>query len=225
VRRPEPWYRFAVSALRPPIALWFNWRFDGTQHIPREGPVLVACNHISYFDPLAHGLMLVKAHRRPRFLAKSELYDQWLTRHVLEGAKQIRVDRGSGSTGPIEASVAALREGEAVMIYPEATITRNPDFTPMQAKTGVARITLATGVPVVPVAVWGSQHVIQREGVKSLAFGRPIWLKAGAPLDFSEYEERKDEPGTLREVTDVVMDELTRLVTDLRSRYPKRWDQ
>jgi 1-acyl-sn-glycerol-3-phosphate acyltransferase len=225
MRRPEPWYRFAVTALRPPIALWFNWRFEGAEHIPREGPVLVACNHISYFDPLAHGLMLVKAHRRPRFLAKSELYEKWLTRHVLEGAKQIKVERGSGSRGPIEASIAALREGEAVMIYPEATITRNPDFTPMQAKTGVARITLATGVPVVPVAVWGSQHVIQREGVKSLAFGRPIWLKAGTPLDFSEYEDRRDEPRTLREVTDAVMDELTRLVTDLRSRYPKRWDQ
>jgi 1-acyl-sn-glycerol-3-phosphate acyltransferase len=215
----------AVSVLRPPIALWFNWRFEGTQHIPREGPVLVACNHISYFDPLAHGLMLLKAHRRPRFLAKSELYENWLTRQVLEGAKQIKVDRGSGSTGPIKAAVAALKAGEVVMIYPEATITKNPDFTPMQAKTGVARISLATGVPVLPIAVWGSQHVIQREGVKSLAFGRPIWLKAGAPLDFSEYEDRRDEPGIHSEVTDVVMDELTRLVTDLRTRYPKRWDQ
>ncbi len=111
------------------------------------------------------------------------------------------------------------------MIYPEATITRNPDFTPMQGKTGIARLTLATGVPVLPVAVWGSQHVLQREGVKSLAFGRPIWLKAGPPLDFSDYELRRDEPGILREVTGAVMDELTRLVTDLRSRYPKRWDQ
>lgn len=225
MRRPEPWYRFAVTVLRPSIALWFNWRFEGIEHIPREGPLLVACNHISYFDPLAHGLMLVKAHRRPRFLAKSELYDQWLLRHVLEGAHQIKVQRGSGSSGPIDASIEALRAGEAVMIYPEATTTRNPDFTPMQAKLGVARITLATGVPVLPVAVWGSQHVIQREGLKSPAFGRPIWLRAGPPLDFSQFEERRDEPGVLREVTDTVMDELTRLVNDLRSRYPKRWDQ
>jgi 1-acyl-sn-glycerol-3-phosphate acyltransferase len=225
VRRPEPWYRFAVSVLRPPLALWFNWRYEGLEHIPREGPLLVACNHISYFDPLAHGLLMVKAGRRPRFLAKSELYEKWLTRHVLEGAKQIKVERGSGSAAPIDTAVASLKAGEAVMIYPEATITRNPDYTPMQGKTGVARLTLATGVPVLPIAVWGSQHVLQRDGVKSAKFGRPVWLKAGAPLDFSEYEVRRDEPMVIREVTDAVMDELTRLVTDLRGRYPKQWDQ
>jgi 1-acyl-sn-glycerol-3-phosphate acyltransferase len=225
VRKPEPWFRFAVTTLRPPLAMWFNWRFEGLEHIPREGPLLVACNHISYFDPLAHGYLMLRAHRRPRFLAKSELYEKWLTRHVLTGAKQIRVDRGSGSTAPIENAVTALKAGEAVMIYPEATITKNPDSTPMQGKTGVARLTLATGVPVLPVAVWGSQHVLQRDGGKSLKFGRPIWLKAGAPLDFSEYESRRDDPAALREVTDSVMDELTRLVTDLRTRYPKQWDQ
>ncbi|MFN2591149.1 MAG: lysophospholipid acyltransferase family protein [Actinomycetota bacterium] len=225
MNKPEPWFRFAASVLRPPLTLWFNWRFEGMEHIPPEGPVLVACNHISYFDPLAHGLMLVKAGRRPRFLTKSELYGKWLLRHVLEGARQIRVERGSGSAAPIENAVAALKQGEAVMIYPEATTTRNPDYTPMQGKTGVARLTLATGVPVLPIAVWGSQHVMQRDGVRSMKFGRPIWLKAGPPLDFSDYEDRRDQPAAMHEVTDAVMDELTRLVTDLRSRYPKRWGQ
>jgi 1-acyl-sn-glycerol-3-phosphate acyltransferase len=225
VRRPEPWYRLAASTLRPPLALWFNWRFEGLENIPREGPVLIACNHISYFDPLAHGYMMLKAHRRPRFFAKSELYDKWLTRHVLQGAKQIKVERGSGSSAPIDNAVEALKGGEAVMIYPESTITKNPDYTPMQGKTGVARLSTATGVPVLPIAVWGSQHVFQRDGVKSLAFGRPIWLKAGAPLDLSEYEDRRDDPGAAHEATELVMDELTRLVTDLRARYPKRWDQ
>jgi 1-acyl-sn-glycerol-3-phosphate acyltransferase len=224
VRRPEPWMRFAVSVLRPPIALWFNWRFEGREHIPKEGPIIAACNHISYFDPLAHGLMMVKAGRRPRFLTKSEMYKGFFMRHLLEGAKQIKVERGSGSAAPVDAAIAALAAGESVMIYPEATITRNPDFTPMQAKSGVARIALASGAPVVPVAVWGSQHVAQKEGMKSLSFGRPIWVKAGAPLDFSAYEDRQDEPGVLREVADAVMDELSRLVTDLRSRYPKRWE-
>ena len=216
--------RFAVSVLRPPIALWFNWRFEGREHIPKEGPLIVACNQISYFDPLAHGLMMVKAGRRPRFLTKSEMYKGWFMRHVLEGAKQIKVERGSGSTAPVEAAIAALAKGETVMIYPESTITRNPDFTPMQGKTGIARIALTSRVPLVPVAVWGSQNVAQKEGMKSLSFGRPIWLKAGAPMDFSAYEDRLDDPGVLHEVTDSVMDELSRLVNDLRSRYPKRWE-
>jgi 1-acyl-sn-glycerol-3-phosphate acyltransferase len=222
MRRPEPWFRFAEWTLRPPVAFWFNWRFEGLEHIPREGPVLVACNHISYFDPLAHGLTMIKAGRRPRYLAKKELYGNWLLRHVLEGAHQIPVERGTGSSAPIDTAREALSRGEAVMIYPEATITKNPDYTPMQGKTGVARLTLATSVPVLPMAVWGSQNVWQREGA-SLAFGRPIWVKSGAPIDFSIYEDSKDDPATLRAVTDAVMDELTHLVSDLRSRYPKRW--
>jgi 1-acyl-sn-glycerol-3-phosphate acyltransferase len=223
VRRPEPWYRFAVLTLRPPIALWFNWRFEGTEHVPSEGPVLVAANHVSYFDPLAHGLMLVKAGRRPRFLAKKELYGNWFLRHLLEGAKQIRVERGSGSAAPLQEAEKALKDGEVVLVYPEATVTRNPDFTPMKAKTGIARLTLATDVPVLPIAVWGSQAVWQRSGARSLAFGRPIWVKAGPPLDFSQFEGQQDDPAVLREVSDAVMDELSRLVQDLRQRYPKRW--
>jgi 1-acyl-sn-glycerol-3-phosphate acyltransferase len=224
MRRPEPWMRLAIAVLRPPITLWFNWRFEGREHIPREGPIIAACNHISYFDPLAHGLMVVKSGRRPRFMTKSEMYRGYVMRHLLEGAKQIKVERGSGSAAPVEAAIATLAQGETVMIYPEATITRNPDSTPMQGKTGVARIALASGAPVVPVAVWGSQHVAPKEGTRSLSFGRPIWLKAGAPMDFSAYEDRPDDTGVLREVTDSIMDELTRLVNDLRSRYPKRWE-
>jgi hypothetical protein len=78
---------------------------------------------------------------------------------------------------------------------------------------------------VLPVAVWGSQHVWQRDGARSLKFGRPVWVKAGAPMDFSQYEEGRDDPAVLRVVTDHVMAELSRLVGDLRARYPKRWSQ
>lgn len=223
MRESEPWYLLAEAVLRPPIELWFNWRFDGIEHIPRRGPALVACNHISYLDPLAHALMLVKAGRRPRFLAKKELYGNRLVRRVLEGAGQIPVERGSGSKVPVAAAAEALRAGQAVMIYPEATITRNPDFSPMSGKTGVARLTLATDVPVLPIAVWGSQHVWQRDGSRSLAFGRPIWLKAAPPLDFKAWQSGRDEPGVLREVTDRVMQDLSRLVEDMRARYPRRW--
>jgi len=212
-----------VAVLRPPISLWFNWRMEGLENIPSEGHALVACNHISYFDPLAHGYFMVKAHRRPRFLAKSELYGNWLLRHVLEGARQIPVQRGSGAKGPVEMAEKALHDGEVVMIYPEATLTKNPDHTPMEGKTGIARIALGAEVPVVPLAVWGSQNVDMKHGFKLGRFGTPIWLKAGTPLDFSAYEGGKDDPEGLRQVTDQVMAELSRLVGDLRSRYPKRW--
>jgi 1-acyl-sn-glycerol-3-phosphate acyltransferase len=186
--------------------------------------VLLACNHTSYFDPLAHALAVVNGHRRPRFLAKVELYDHWFLGRVLRGAHQIPVDRGSGSRAPIDAAVGALREGECVMIFPEGTVTRNPDHTPMRGKTGVARIALEADVPVIPSAVWGAHQVIQKGGQKGLTFGRPIWGKIGAPMDFSEYIDRKDDIEALRTVTDAVMAELSRLVADLRTRYPKRWE-
>jgi 1-acyl-sn-glycerol-3-phosphate acyltransferase len=142
---------------------------------------------------------------------------------VLTGARQIPVRRGSGEAAPVEAARKALTAGEVVVVYPEATVTRNEDFSPMQAKTGIARLSLATGVPVLPIAVWGSQHVWQRDGSRSLRYGRPIWVKAGAPIDLSVHEEGKDDPQVLRRATDEVMAELGLLVDDLRQRYPKEW--
>jgi 1-acyl-sn-glycerol-3-phosphate acyltransferase len=167
--------------------------------------------------------MLVKAGRRPRYLAKKELFGNPVLRGLLRGTRQIPVERGSGSAAPVEAARQALKDGQVVLVYPEATTTTNADFSPMRGKTGIARLTLATDVPVLPIAVWGSQDIWQRHGHQSLKFGRPIWVKAGTPMDFSEYEVVQDEPVVLRKVTDAVMDELARLVNDLRSRYPKRW--
>lgn len=223
MKRMEPWYRLAESVLVPPIYVWFTWRFEGLEQVPPEGPVLLACNHISYFDPLAQGYFVVKAGRRPRFLAKSELYKNPILRKVLTGASMIKVERGSGDRAPVDAALRSLDAGEVVVVYPESTVTKNADFSPMQAKTGIARLTLASSVPVLPVAVWGSHHVWQRGGVRSLRTGRPIWVKAGTPMDFSEYEDRAEDPEILRKVTDDVMAELGVLVEDLRARYPKKW--
>jgi 1-acyl-sn-glycerol-3-phosphate acyltransferase len=92
----------------------------------------------------------------------------------------------------------------------------------MQGKTGIARLTLASKVPVVPLGVWGSHRVWQRDGARSLKFGRPLWAKAAPAMDFAEYADR-DDPAALRTVTDAIMAELGRLVADMRSRYPKKW--
>jgi 1-acyl-sn-glycerol-3-phosphate acyltransferase len=220
-RRPEPWYRFAEMALIPPMVVWFRWRFEGLSNVPRDGAILVAANHISHFDPLAHAFLLEKAGRRPRFLAKSELYRNPLLRRVLRGARQIPVRRGSGESSPVDTAIRSLREGEVVLVYPEGTVTKNSDLTPMAAKTGIARLTLASGVPVLPMAVWGTQYV-ERLGRKSFRPGIPIWVKAGVPCDFSEHEEDREDPEALRKVTDAVMSEVALLVDDLRARYPRR---
>jgi 1-acyl-sn-glycerol-3-phosphate acyltransferase len=224
-KRIEPWFGLAKNALVPPIWLWFRWRFEGMEHIPDEGPVLVAANHISYFDPLAHGYFLVKAKRRPRYLAKIELFRAPIVGTVIRGAKQIPVRRGSGEHGPVEFGLKALRAGELVVVYPESTVTTNPDFSPMKGKAGVGRLAIASGVPVIPVAVWGSAPVWQKGGRKNRNFkyGRPIWVKAGPPLDFSRFQGRAEDGKAAHEVTDEVMAQLSLLVEDMRSRYPKRW--
>jgi 1-acyl-sn-glycerol-3-phosphate acyltransferase len=222
----EPWYRGMVGVLRPPFQLWFNWRFEGLDRLPADGPAIVAGNHLSYLDPFAHAYFVVKAGRRPRFLAKQELFDAPFVGTVLRGAKQIPVRRGSGDQSALQDAERAIAEGEVVVIYPEGTsATTHPDFAPGRGKTGAVRLSIATGVPIVPVATWGGQYVWRRSGRQSLAFGRPIWLLAGAPFDAAARAGDDPEQATVRALTDALMDELAKLVDGLRARYPERWSR
>ena len=220
----EPWYRAAELALVPPMQLWFNWRLEGLEKIPVEGPVIVAGNHLSYVDPLAHGYFVVKAGRRPRFLAKQELFDARFVGTVLRGARQISVERGTGDRSPLEDARRAVERGEVVVIYPEGTTTTtHEDFSPGRGKTGAVRLAIATGVPILPVATWGGQFVWRRSGRQSLTFGRPMWVVAGEPFDPTERLDGEPDAGRLRTLTDDLMGELDKLVAHLRARYPTRW--
>jgi 1-acyl-sn-glycerol-3-phosphate acyltransferase len=217
----EPWYRTLETVLVPPLQLWFNWRLEGLERVPAEGPAIVVGNHLSYLDQFAHGLFVVKAGRRPRFLAKQELFDHAVVGPALRGARQIPVARGTGNQAPLDLAAAALEAGEVVVIYPEGTSESTPpDFAPGRGKTGAIRLALRTGVPILPVATWGGQYVWRHSGRQSLAFGRPIWLLAGEEFDPSSHGS--DDPD-VRALTDDLMSELGRLVEQLRARYPARW--
>lgn len=220
----EPWYRAAELALVPPFQLWFNWRLEGLERVPAEGPAIIAGNHLSYLDPFAHGIFVVRAGRRPRFLAKRELFDAPFVGTVLRGAHQISVRRGTGDRSPIDDAARAVERGEVVVIYPEGTTTTtNEDFSPGRGRTGVVRLSVATGIPILPVATWGGQFVWRRSGRQSLAFGRPIWVAAGEPFDPTERLGGEPDARALRASTDDLMAELGALVDDLRDRYPARW--
>jgi 1-acyl-sn-glycerol-3-phosphate acyltransferase len=165
-----------------------------------------------------------KARRHPRFLAKQELFDKPVLGTVLRGAGQIPVRRGAGDGSSLEEAKRALQAGEVVVIYPEGTsTTTDPDFSPGRGKTGAVRLSLATGVPILPVATWGGQFVWRKDGRQSLAFARPIWVRAGEPLDLRSRVGADADPAAVRALTDEVMDELSALVADLRARYPARW--
>lgn len=198
---------------------------EGLERIPRTGPAIVVGNHLSYLDPLAHGYFVVRAGRRPRFLAKVELFENPVLGRILRGMGQIPVRRGTGDQRPLEEATAAIERGEVVVIYPEGTSTAGgPDFSPGRGKTGAVRLALATGAPVVPVATWGGQYVWRRGSFRFPAFGRPIFLRAGEPVDVrARAAGREDDPELVRHLTDELMGELAELVAALREAYPRRW--
>jgi 1-acyl-sn-glycerol-3-phosphate acyltransferase len=217
----EPWYHVARTAVLPPLRLWFRLEHEGLGLIPKEGPAIVACNHISYLDPLTNGEAIDGTGRRPRFLAKEELFRIPVVGTVLRGARQIPVTRGSRDGSSLDRAAEALEAGELVVIYPEGTVTDRADGLPMQGKTGVARLALRTGVPIVPMASWGSREVWQKSGKGSLRFGRPIMTKVGAPI--ATTRDPAAEATEWRALTDGVMVAITELAVELRGRYPRAW--
>jgi 1-acyl-sn-glycerol-3-phosphate acyltransferase len=219
----EPWYHIDKTLAFWPVIPWFRWHFEDLDRIPKSGPALLACNHASYLDPWANAYAVIRSGRRPRFLAKEDLFKIPIVGTALKGAGQIPVRRGTGDKTPLLRARQALEAGEVVVVYPEGTVTSRPDHLPMEGKTGTVRLSLATGVPITPIASWGSQTVWQKSGKGSLKFGRPIWLKAGPPIDLSARVGESDDRDSLIAMTSEVMAGLTSLVLDLRARYPERW--
>ncbi len=219
----EPWYQFCTKVVVPPVRLWFKFRVEGSERIPARGPAIIACNHLSYLDPFSDGCAVIDAGRRPRFLAKQELFDMFLVGSALRGAGQIPVTRGSGDATPLLEAKEALERGEAVVIYPEGTVTRREDHLPMEGKGGAVRLSLMSGVPITPMASWGSQGVWQKSGKGSLRYGRPVWTVVGEPLDFSSRAGEIDDRAAVKGMTAQLMARLTDMVLDLRERYPRSW--
>ena len=205
----------------PPLRFWFRLSHEHLDRIPGTGPAIIACNHISYLDPLTNGEAVVRAGRRPRFLAKEDLFQIPVIGRALRGAGQIPVSRGTRNRSSLDLTAAALDRGEVIVVYPEGTVTKREDGLPMEGKTGVVRLALRTGVPITPMASWGSRAVWQKTGRGSLRFGRPIRTTVGEPIALPA--ESDGGQAGLRELTAQVMEAITLLAVDLRDRYPRRW--
>lgn len=222
-RRLEPWYHLCTKLAVPPVRLWFKFRAEGLDRIPKCGPAILACNHLSYLDPFSNGCAVIDAGRRPRFLAKQELFDVFLVGSALKGAGQIPVTRGTREVTPLLKAKEALDRGEVVVIYPEGTVTKREDHFPMEGRTGAVRLSLMSGVPITPMASWGSQGVWQKSGKGSLKYGRPVWTAVGDAMDLSSRAAEIDDRKAVKEMTAQLMERLTDMVNDLRERYPPGW--
>ena len=221
--RRYPVYTLAKIVVPPVIRFWVRLDCQGLLNIPKQGPVIIAANHISYFDPLCLGTFIHTAGRQVRFLAKSELYRNPVLGAILRGAGQIPVYRETRDAHQaLEDAVAAMREGAAVAIYPEGTTTRNPDFSPMAAKNGVARLAALTGAPVVPVGQWGAQLLFTRGKLGPFRRGIRVVERAGPPIDLGLVPE-----SSLTEINaakDKVMAAIAGLVAEAREGWsPPDW--
>jgi len=166
----------AKSAFR---LLGQRFQMSGTEHVPREGGVLLACNHIGYVDFIYGGLAANPSGRLVRFMAKRELFDHRFVGPLMRSLHHIEVDRGAGEASA-RTAVEYLRAGEAVGIFPEATISRS--FELKEFKTGAVRIAAEAGVPLVPVVMWGTQRMMTKDHPRDLSRGKTISLTVGAPL-------------------------------------------
>jgi 1-acyl-sn-glycerol-3-phosphate acyltransferase len=197
-----------------------HW-IDGDK-IPAEGGCIVVFNHISEVDPLTAAHLLYDHGRLPRYLAKANLFKNRFLGFFLRSAGQIPVERLSkNAAGAFDAAVAAVAAGELVLVYPEGTITRDPDLWPMVGKSGAARIALETRHPVVPVGQWGAQELLAPYARRPDLFPRKrIVMKVGDPVDLSDLYDQERTTAVISQATQRIMVALTHLVADVRGEPP-----
>ncbi|SNR43603.1 lysophospholipid acyltransferase family protein [Blastococcus mobilis] len=212
----------AVVVIHPVASLMFRLRSRHAHRLPARGPVLLVVNHVSILDPLACARLVFDNGRLPHFLAKESVF-RGPAGTLLRSAGQIPVARFSADAHvALDAAKADLDAGNVVVIYPEGSVTRDPDWWPMQARTGVARLALTTDAVVLPVAQWGPQEVHDYHRRKlRLRFRAPAQYLVGEPVDLSDLraEVRAGRPLTvelLRGTTDLIMARVRDQLAELR---------
>jgi len=208
----DPVYRVVVGVARAMLRT-MDWpvTVDGADHIPVSGPAVIATNHISYLDFVFSGYAARDQKRLVRFLAKKEIFDKrgpgWLMRKM----KHIPVDRYGAPHESFDAAVAALRAGEIVGMFPEATIS--PSFIPRAGKNGAVRMAQEAGAPLIPAAIWGTQRILTKWRPKNFKRKIAVMVNIGKPIDV--------EGADPDQATEQLMARITDLLADAQARYPQ----
>jgi 1-acyl-sn-glycerol-3-phosphate acyltransferase len=211
---PEPVYASVVALAKGMFkALDLRITVEGGEHVPRTGGAVLASNHVSYLDFIFCGLAAQPSRRLVRFMAKEEVFRDRIAGPLMRAMRHIPVDRAAGASS-YQAALRALRAGEVVGVFPEATISRA--FTVKDLKTGAARLAVEAGVPMVPVAVWGTQRLWTKGRPRSLTRRHtPISIAVDAPVPTSA----SDDPAGL---TDRLRETLAGLLDRVQRRYPEQ---
>jgi len=213
----------------PIMSIGVRLKVIGGEKLARRGAFIVAPNHYSEIDPVIVGMVSWHLGRMPRFLTKGSLFKVPVVGWLLRKSGQVPVERAGSARGsaPLQAAQQIVDDGRIVIIYPEGSLTRDPDLWPMRGKTGAARMALEHGIPVIPVAHWGTQNVMARYGKKISFFPRKtVEVKFGDTVDLSAFRGRNLDSATLSEATAVIMDAITALLEDLRGEKApaNRWN-
>ncbi len=188
-------------------------RVRGVEHVPADGPGVVATNHVSYLDFIFAGYgVREQQRRRLRFVAKREIFDHAVAGPLMRAMRHIPVERGGDTQRMMDEVRAALDEGDLVGMFPEGTISRS--FVPLRGRPGAARMAMEAGVPLIPGAVWGSQRILTKGGSFNATRGAVITVTFGPPVPY----EPDEDPA---EVSDRLMTAIGELVDEAQRTYPQ----
>jgi 1-acyl-sn-glycerol-3-phosphate acyltransferase len=222
------WFLAAIAA--PLIALLMKLEIEGADNLPREGAYVLAPNHYSEADPLAVALAVWKMGRAPRFMAKESLFRVPVLGWVLRRTGMVPVARASSAAAArqtLENAETLVRHGRGVIVYPEGSLTREPDMWLMRGKTGAVRLATEGGIPVIPMAHWGVQQVLPRYGKLRLwPLRRRVRVLVGPPVDLTPFAATAERPASLIAATDAVMADIAGLLSQLRGEPApaERWN-
>ena len=228
--RPSLFWPLAAIVI-PLVSLLAKIRTTDADKLPRQGAFVLAPNHYSEFDPLIVAVAVYRSGRLPRFMAKESLFRVPVLGWVLRRTGMIPVARASSATAAKQTmtqSRALVTSGNGVIVYPEGTLTRDPDLWPMRGKSGAVRLALAGDIPLIPMAQWGTQHIMGRyqKGLSLWPLRKKVQVVFGDPVDLSDLKGRGMEPAVLNEATRRLMDAITALLEGLRGETApaERWN-
>lgn len=220
----------AAAIVVPVTGLIAKIEISGAENLPLEGPYVLAPNHYSEFDPIIIAVATWRMGRAPRFMAKESLFRVPVLGALLRATGMIPVARASSASAARQtiAQAAELVElGRGVIVYPEGSLTRDPDLWPMRGKSGAVRLALEGGIPVIPMATWGVQRILPRYGKLSLWPPRKrVRALVGPPVDLDAYRQAPPSTANLAAATDAVMADVSTLLGRLRgeSAPAERWN-
>lgn len=228
--RPSIFWPLAGLVI-PVVSLIAKIRISGAEKLPREGAFILAPNHYSEFDPLIVAVAVWRIGRAPRFMAKESLFKVPVLGWFLHRTGMIPVARTSSASSArqtMQQSQDLVEHGRGVIVYPEGTLTRDPDLWPMRGKSGAVRLALADGIPLIPMAQWGTQEIMGRyqKGLSLWPLRKPVRVLIGDPVDVADLRDRAGEPAALTEATNRLMKAITALLEELRDEKApaERWN-